>query len=135
MRIVYLSPAAVLYLHEQLLGRFGGWPGLRDEGALLAAVAPPRATFDGQPLYPGLFEKAAALLESLRMNHPFVDGNKRVAFAGTGIFLELNGWRPSAPTDAAEAFVLEVAAGKRGKEELRIWLEQNAAPVRRTRRR
>jgi len=130
VKTVYLSPAAVVFLHEQLIERFGGSPGLRDEGGLLAALARPRATFGGQPLYPGLFEKAAALLESLCVNHPFVDGNKRVAFAGAGLFLELNGWRLDADPDDAEAFIVAVASGKRGKEEIRIWLEGRSVPLR-----
>ena len=134
MTLLYLSHGAVLYLHEQLLKSFGGAGGIREEGALKSALARPRATFGGQPLYPSLLEKAAALLESLCLNHPFVDGNKRVAYAATGVFLELNGWRLRADTDDAASFVLEVAAGKRSKEEIRIWLEQHLVP-RRSRRR
>jgi death-on-curing protein len=129
----YLSLGAVLYLHEQLIQRFGGAQGIRDEGALQSALARPRSTFGGQSLYPTLFEKAAALFESLCINHPFVDGNKRVAYAGSGIFLELNGWRLQAETEDAVAFTLDVAAGKRGKEEIRVWLEQHCLP-RRSRR-
>ena len=129
--MIYLSSAAVLYLHEQLIEAFGGAAGIRDEGALESALARPRASFAGQPLYPTLFEKAAALFESLCVNHPFVDGNKRVAYAGTGLFLELNGWRLQADTEDAVAFTLEVAAGKQGKEELRVWIEQRSVPRRR----
>lgn len=133
MRTRYLSSAALLFLHERLIESFGGSAGLRDEGGLLAALARPKATFGGQPLYPGLFEKASALLESLCVNHPFVDGNKRVAFAGAGLFLELNGWRLGADPDDAEPFVLGVASGKFGKEEIRIWLERHSAPLRKRR--
>ena len=129
--MIYLSSAAVLYLHEQLIEAFGGAAGIRDEGALESALARPRASFAGQPLYPTLFVKAAALFESLCVNHPFVDGNKRVAYAGTGLFLELNGWRLQADTEDAVAFTLEVAAGKQGKEELRVWIEQRSVPRRR----
>lgn len=129
MKVVWLTPAALLFLHERLIADFGGAPGLRDEGALLSALARPRATFDGKPLYPSLFEKAAALLESLCINHPFVDGNKRAAFAGAGVFLELNGWRLEVGPDEAVAFMLEVAAGRRAKEEVRIWLEGCSIPI------
>lgn len=104
--------------------------GIRDEGALKSALARPHATFGGQLLYPTLLEKAAALLESLCLNHPFVDGNKRVAYAAAGIFLELNGWRIQAETEEAVTFMLEVAEGKRSKEEIRIWLELHAFPKR-----
>ncbi len=130
----YLSISAVLYIHEQLIKAFGGSPGIRDQGGLQAALARPRSTFGGQPLYPTLLEKAAALLESLCLNHPFVDGNKRVAYTVAGLFLELNGWRLRAETEDAVSFRLEVAAGKRSKEEIRIWLEQHAVPRRGRRR-
>jgi death-on-curing protein len=129
-----LSLGAVLYIHEQLIKSFGGSPGIRDEGALKSALARPRSTFGGQPLYPTILEKAAALLESLCLNHPFVDGNKRVAYTAAGLFLELNGWRLKAETDEAVSFMLEVASGRRSKEEIRIWLEQHTVP-RRSRRR
>lgn len=130
MKVSYLSLGAVLYLHEQLIKAFGGAPGIRDEGALRSSLARPRATFGGQPLYPSLLEKAAALLESLCLNHPFVDGNKRVAYSAAGLLLELQGWRLNADADDAVAFMLEVAGGKRGKEEIRIWLEQHSIPKR-----
>jgi death-on-curing protein len=128
--VFYLSLGAVLYLHEQLIASYGGAQGIRDEGALKSALARPRATFAGQALYPTLFEKTAALFESLCVNHPFIDGNKRVAYAGAGLFLELNGWRLQAETDEAVDFTLDVAAGKRGKEEIRVWLEQHSIPRR-----
>jgi death-on-curing protein len=132
--LYYLSLAAVLYIHEQLIKSFGGSAGIRDEGGLTSALARPRSTFGGQPLYPTLTEKAAALLESLCLNHPFVDGNKRVAYSVAGMFLELNGWRLQAPVDEATSFMLDVAAGKRSKEEIRIWLEQHCVPRRGRRR-
>lgn len=132
--MLYLSVAAILFLHEQLIRSFGGSPGFRDEGALKSALARPRATFGGHSLYPTLYEKAAALLESLCLNHPFIDGNKRIEYAAAGIFLELNGWRIQAETEEAVSFMLEVAAGKMSKEEIRIWLELHAMPKRGKRR-
>ena len=124
----YLGLAAVLFVHERMLQTFGGSPGLRDETALLSAIERPRATFSGQELYPGLLEKAAVLLESLCQNHPFVDGNKRVAYAAAGLFLENNGWRIDAPPDDATSFMLAVTSGTLHKEEIRIWLEGRSAP-------
>jgi death-on-curing protein len=132
--VFYLSLGAVLYIHEQLIKSFGGMAGIRDEGALTSALARPRATFGGQPLYPTLAEKAAALLESLCLNHPFMDGNKRVAYTTAGMFLERNGWRLQADPEDAVSFMLEVAAGKRSKEEIRIWIEQHSIPRRERRR-
>ena len=76
----------VLVLHEDQIRRFGGAPGLRDMGALESALMRPQMGY-----YDGLVEEAAALLESLAVNHPFVDGNKRVAFVVTEVFLQMNG--------------------------------------------
>jgi len=76
--IHYLSVEQVLRLHEHQIATFGGSPGLRDRGGLESAVARPAATFDGDDLYPDLASKVGALMHSLVMNHPFVDGNKRV---------------------------------------------------------
>jgi death-on-curing protein len=126
--VVYLSIPTVLFIHERILKTFGGAAALRDPGALKAALERPKATFSGQELYPTLFEKAAALLESLCQNHPFVDGNKRVAYTGAGLFLELNGWRLVSETDDAVSFMLKVATSERHKEQIRIWIEEHSVP-------
>lgn len=131
MATVYLSGAAVLYIHDHVLAAFGGSGGIRDEGALKAAIERPRAMFAGQELHPTLYEKAAALLESLCQNHPFVDGNKRVAYTAAGLFLQQNSWALEAATADAVSFMLDVAEGKLHKEEIRIWIEGHSIPYRR----
>lgn len=83
----YLTLTEVLALHLELLGRYGGAPGVRDLGAVEAAVFRPQCGY-----YQDIAEEAAALLESLLINHPFVDGNKRAAFAAGDVFLRINGW-------------------------------------------
>ncbi|CAK7015362.1 MAG: hypothetical protein DELT_02236 [Desulfovibrio sp.] len=93
----YLTSLEVLALHQALLQRYGGAPGIRDMGAVEAAVFRPQCGYYGD-----IVEEAAALLESLLINHPFVDGNKRVAFAACDVFLRINGWR--AQTDPAWLF-------------------------------
>lgn len=87
---------------------------VRDFGLLHAAVARPSATVFGQDAYPDLFTKAAALLHSLVRNHALVDGNKRAAWAGAWVFLEVNGERLGDPldVDAAEKLVLAAATGE-----------------------
>lgn len=77
-----------LALHEKLIERFGGESGARDVGLLESALYRPQTGY-----YDDMAEEAAALFESLLMNHPFVDGNKRVAFFGTDVFFRLNGWK------------------------------------------
>ena len=91
MTVEYLSIGQLLALHAQQLRRYGGGTGVRDRGALESALARPAATFGGEDLYPDIADKAAALMHSLALNHPFVDGNKRVAAFGAIVFAESNG--------------------------------------------
>lgn len=84
----HLTVADVLGMHAVLMQRYGGAPGLRDAGALEAALFRPQTGY-----YEDIVAEAAALMESLAINHPFVDGNKRIAFAAADVFLRINGWR------------------------------------------
>lgn len=88
----YLTVADVLGLHVVLMQRYGGATGLRDAGALEAALFRPQTGY-----YEDIIAEAAALMESLAINHPFVDGNKRIAFAAADVFLRINGWRLKRP--------------------------------------
>ena len=100
-RIVYLSVDEALAIHEELISRFGGLSGVRDLGLLESALHRPRSGY-----YADVVEMAAAMFESLLMNHPFVDGNKRVAFFATDVFLRLNGWRLHVDSREAHAFLV-----------------------------
>ncbi len=84
----FLTVADVLGMHTVLMQRYGGALGVRDPGALEAALFRPQTGY-----YDDIVAEAAALMESLAINHPFVDGNKRIAFAATDVFLRINGWR------------------------------------------
>ncbi len=99
--VLHLTVDEVLAIHEALLARFGGPPGVRDLGLLESALYRPQTGY-----YEDLPEMAAALFESLIMNHPFVDGNKRVAFFATEVFLRLNGWRLVVDPHEAHAFLI-----------------------------
>lgn len=88
LEINYVSLPDLLAMHMVLIKKYGGSDGVRDMGALESAVARPQSGY-----YNDVIESAAALLESLTMNHPFIDGNKRVAFAATDVFLKINGFR------------------------------------------
>ena len=108
-----------LELHDQLILRFGGSKGVRDLGLLESALVRPQTGY-----YDTLSMQAAALLQSLCQNHCFVDGNKRVAFAGTAIFLRMNGFRLSAKPDDGESFLVEQVIQKRVTiEAIVAWLE------------
>ena len=114
----FLSLDEVLELHADQISSFGGTPGVRDEGLLESALAQPQATFGGQFLHPTISEQAAAYLYHIAMNHPFIDGNKRTAFAVTDTFLRLNGCTLNLTDDRAYDLVMRVARGTMTKEEL-----------------
>ena len=99
--IKHLSLDEVLAIHDRLLKRFGGAEGVVDLGLLDSALHRP-----GTGYYHDIAEMAAALFESLIMNHPFVDGNKRVAFFATDVFLRMNGWKISVEAKEAHAFLV-----------------------------
>lgn len=88
----FVTISQVLDIHQRQIQRFGGTNGVRDEGLLDSALAQPQATFFGELLHPTISEQAAAYLYHLAMNHPFIDGNKRTAFAVMLTFLNLNGY-------------------------------------------
>ena len=121
----YLSEEQVLFIHARLISETGGSHGLLDLGLLKSAVARPQATFDGQDLYPDLFTKAAALLESLVGNHAFVEGNKRTAITAAGLFLYINGYRMIAENQELESFTLQCAQGLIPSDQMVVWLENN----------
>ena len=123
--IVYLSKSQVLALHAALLEATGGSDGLREEGLLESALARPAASFAGSDLYPTLSGKTSALMHSLVSNHPFVDGNKRIAVAAAELFLAINGYRLSASDDDLETFTLAAAEGSLEAAEMRIWFQQH----------
>jgi len=122
----FLSLFQILALHRQIVASSGGSHGIRDIGALESALAQPQMTFSQEELYPTLYEKAAALVHSLAMNHPFVDGNKRVAHAAMEIFLLLNGYEIQASVDEQEDLFLQLARGQISREELAKWIANKA---------
>lgn len=116
--IRFLTTDEVVAIHERSLERFGGKPGLRDGGLLESALHRP-----GTGYYDDLSEMACALFESLLMNHPFVDGNKRVAFFATDVFLRLNGWQLVVEAEAAFEFhIVHLERGEADFEHLLPWI-------------
>ncbi len=121
----YLTLAEVLAIHADQIQRYGGSEGIRDAGLLEAALYRPQTGY-----YADLIEEAAALWESLAQNHPFVDGNKRVAFAATYTFLVINGIRLTVDTEEAYAFIAGLyEAGTFRFDRLEPWLRRNSEPV------
>ena len=101
----FLSVDEVLEIHRALIGRFGGANGVRDKGLLESALYRPQSGY-----YEDLVEMAAAMFESLINNHPFIDGNKRVAFFSTDIFLRLNGYKMMVDPKSAYDFLMGLFA-------------------------
>ena len=126
----HLTLGEVVELHRWVLAASGGLAGVRDLGALEAALAQPRMTFDRVDLYASTVEKAAALAFSLVMNHPFLDGNKRVAHAAMETFLLLNGLEIDASIDEQEHLMLGLAAGRVARAELVAWLQSGSKDAR-----
>ncbi|MBC8086773.1 MAG: type II toxin-antitoxin system death-on-curing family toxin [Phycisphaerae bacterium] len=124
----YLSLAEVLDLYARVVALGGGAFAIRDLGSLESAIAQPRATYDGVDLYPTLAEKAAALGYSLILNHPFVDGNKRIGHAAIEVFLVLNGFELTVDVDAAESIILGVAEGTVERATFVDWIAAHCTP-------
>jgi death-on-curing protein len=126
----YLTTADALFFHKQLIERYGGAPGLRDAGALESALHRPQTGY-----YDTIIHEAAALFESLIQNHPFVDGNKRVAFAVMDVFLRINGYTITASSEAIHDFMMKLFAQQAfDLEHLVPWLQEIAAPDAKRRR-
>jgi death-on-curing protein len=124
----FLNQTTVLKIHTRQIEKFGGTPGIRDEGLLESALAQPQATFAGELLHPTIDKQAAAYLYHLAMNHPFIDGNKRTAFAVMDTFLRLNGYSLNLTNEQAYHLVMQVAQSQMSKSDLAGYLEKAIAP-------
>lgn len=125
MATFYLTCAEVSAIHDQLIEEFGGTPGLLDQGRLEAAVFRPQTGY-----YKDLVEEAAALMESLANNNPFVDGNKRTCFAAADTLLRMNGFFISTEPVEAYDFIAEAIASSTFRFPLiRDWLATHLQPL------
>lgn len=121
----YLTVADILAIHTVQIRRYGGSPGLRDAGALESALFRPQTGY-----YDDLVAEAAALLESLAINHPFIDGNKRAAFAAADVFLRINGHRiEGAPMQIHADMIAQFEAGTFDFAHLEPWLRGLVKPL------
>lgn len=121
----YLSQKQIVAMHEELLERFGGTPGIRDETLIASAVGRYQSGY-----YADALEEAAALMESLAMNHPFLDGNKRIAVTAPFVFLMANGF--SATLDDTEAYNFIIGLFEQSeftKDHLDNWIREIVKPV------
>lgn len=122
----YVSTADALFFHGQLIERYGGATGIRDPGALLSALHRPQTGY-----YDTLIHEAAALLESLVQIHPFVDGDKRVAFAVVDVFLRINGFTITADSKSIYEYMIKLFEDRAfDMEHLVPWLQAIVRPSR-----
>jgi len=110
-------------IHNILIDKFGGSKGIRDTGSLLSALARPYATFDQQELYPKTIEKAAAIFESVIINHPFIDGNKRVAYVLMRLVLLESGFDISATQNEKYEMTIAASKGDLKNEGIKLWIK------------
>lgn len=119
----------VVGIHKILIKKYGGPTGVRDEAALHSALNRPYQTFDGEELYKTSVEKAAALIESLIKNHPFIDGNKRTGYVTMRILLKKDRKDVRATEEEKYEFVINVAAGESEYDEIKQWIEEKLIEV------
>ncbi len=125
-KIAFLTLAEVVEIHRDQIERYGGRPGIHDLALLQSALAMPEASWQGEYLHADLYEMAAAYAFHICRNHPFVDGNKRTALVCALVFLELNGVSLSDPSGWLYKTMMEVAAGRLGKQGLATILRRLA---------
>jgi len=118
----YLTIGELIELHRRIIEQSGGADGIRDLGLAESAIAQPNMSFDGAELYATTAEKAAALCFSLVMNHPFVDGNKRIGHAAMETFLMMNGFEVEADVDDSESVILRLAASELKRQTFTEWV-------------
>lgn len=122
-----ITKGIVLKLHELSIFKYGGSQGIRDEGLMESAIARPYQTFGGEDLYPTVFEKAAAIAESIIINHPFVDGNKRTGYLVMLAILEESEIEINISNTDIYTFVIKISTGESKFEQIVEWLKQNTS--------
>lgn len=120
-----ITGEVILRLHELSISKYGGSQGIRDEGLMESAIARPYQTFDGEDLYPSYVDKAASIIESIIINHPFVDGNKRTGYLAMLAILEQGKLEIKVANDVIYIFVIQISTGEIRFEEIVEWLKQN----------
>ena len=129
MAVHFIPDEIVPMLHADLIKRYGGTPGVRDRGLLASALAQPKMTAQKRFLHRTIFDKAAAYGFHVCRNHPFVDGNKRIAFVLVDIYLLKNGWKLDASEEEAFETMITLASGSLTKTDLSAWLKARSSKI------
>jgi death-on-curing protein len=128
-KVHFIPDDLALTIHADLLQRYGGSPGVRDRSLLESALAQPKMTVGGKYLHKTLFENASTYGFHVCKNHPFIDGNKRVAFVLMDLFLQKNGCEIVAQEEESYSMMMSLASGKLTKAQLASWLKEHSAKV------
>lgn len=126
--INFIPKEIILYFYEQLIQIYGGSHGIRDEKLLESALEQPKVTYEGNYLHDTLMKMAAAYGYHLCYNHPFIDGNERIAFVTMDVFLQRNDFEIIASEEESYKIMIELSSGQLSKKDLTIWLENNTSP-------
>jgi len=124
-----ISKEEVLIIHNEVVSTHGGASGIREINGLESAISRPFQLFEGVELYTSVFEKAAAIGESIIMNHPFIDGNKRTGYVLMETVLRMEGLKISAPDDSLYDFVIKITTGEIRFDQIVDWLKQNTSAL------
>jgi death-on-curing protein len=128
-KINFLTLDEVLAIHHEEVEKFGGSHGVIDLNLLDSALQRPQSSFMGTDLYPTIFQKAAALMHSILLNHPFIDANKRTATTSMAYFLFTNGYNFEATQKEVVEFALKVASKKIDIEQMSKWLQEHSVKI------
>jgi len=128
MKVKHVSYNQILDIYREQNAKFGGFCAIRDNNALLSVIANPQRQFAGKDLYPTLAQKAAILVYSMIKNHPFIDGNKRMAFICGRILLRLNGYDIGSREDYYN-IIKKIAKDEAGKEDVFEWFELSIVAI------
>ncbi|TDX44483.1 type II toxin-antitoxin system death-on-curing family toxin [Orenia marismortui] len=127
--INFIPKKAILYFHEQLIQTYGGSTGIRDKKLLDSAIQQPKSTFEGKYLHDSIFKMASAYGFHLCKNHPFIDGNKRIALVAMDTFLQNNGYEITASEKETYKIMINLSSEGLSKDELTNWLKQNTTSI------
>lgn len=129
VKIIFLTLDEVLAIHHEEVEKFGGSHGIRDLGLLDSALQRPQSSFMGEDLYPTLFRKAAALIHSILLNHPFIDANKRTATVSMSYFLHLNNYDIEVSQKELVELALTVESKQIDLEQISKWLKDHSVKI------
>lgn len=128
-KTIYLTLDEVLVIHYEEVEKFGGSHGIRALDLLDSALHRPQASFMGDDLYPTMFHKAAALMQSILLNHPFIDANKRTATVSTAYFLHINGYDIKTSQKDLVDFALKIESKQMDLEQIADWLKEYSVKI------